>query len=459
MSRRDFVKVSAALAVGTGASVLSEAKAATRTLYYASPTGHGDGRSEASPFRITDFWTVAQPGDTLLLLDGKYAGAKAMINPPKGLKGRQGKPIAIKALNDGRVLIDGEGRHRPVRLYHNDYFIIEGINACRSSDTVVESSRSNYNIARRICAWDAADGNTNIFAAHYGEHNLFEDCAGWGIARKTYSNSQGGNYTTYRRCWGRWEGSHVVGPKMTYSCFYNSHHIVLESCIGTWDARKMRESYVLLDYDGKPFVKKGSKRYGVALTLKNYEVDQPYGIFSADNYYPNIEMPRNGPYLYGCIAYVLPAPKLRSFSGVFQIGWGRGRDDGRIENCLAYVHPAVTTVGSTFSLFRFRGRNLTAVGGSIQFKASQIESVRQSDTGHDIVAERGHLLDTPGGASMVYRYENGKLTDKPLWPWPMNQRIIDAMRLAGYDALVDVTKTIFELAGGKMPDFEERSER
>ncbi|MDP6777577.1 MAG: hypothetical protein QGI83_12520, partial [Candidatus Latescibacteria bacterium] len=60
------------------------------------------------------------------------------------------------------------------------------------------------------------------------------------------------------------------------------------------------------------------------------------------------------------------------------------------------------------------------------------------------------LLCVPGGADVTRRYQDGVLTDKPLWPWPMNQRIIDAMRLAGYDDPVDVTRTIFDLTGRPM---------
>ena len=66
--------------------------------------------------------------------------------------------------------------------------------------------------------------------------------------------------------------------------------------------------------------------------------------------------------------------------------------------------------------------------------------------GRDIVAQHGNILTTEKGATIMDRYEDGVLTDKPLWPWPMNQRIINAMKLAGYEAPVDVTKTIFELA-------------
>jgi len=40
------------------------------------------------------------------------------------------------------------------------------------------------------------------------------------------------------------------------------------------------------------------------------------------------------------------------------------------------------------------------------------------------------------GANIVYRYENGVLTDVPLWPWPMNDRILQEMNF-------DVTETFY----------------
>lgn len=36
------------------------------------------------------------------------------------------------------------------------------------------------------------------------------------------------------------------------------------------------------------------------------------------------------------------------------------------------------------------------------------------------------------GAQICYRYEDGVLTSTPLWPWPMHQRIYDALQTAGY---------------------------
>jgi len=144
---------------------------------------------------------------------------------------------------------------------------------------------------------------------------------------------------------------------------------------------------------------------------------------------------------------------LAGFIGLFF--WGSTEpEDGYIEHCLACRHPDAQ--GSTlrpFSLSNCRGGSLPAVGtASEKNYLPGFKPIVESSNGRDIVAKQGHLLDTPDGASIMYRYENGKLTDKPLWPWPMNQRIIDAMKLAGYDDPVDVTKTVFELADGSMPE-------
>lgn len=68
------------------------------------------------------------------------------------------------------------------------------------------------------------------------------------------------------------------------------------------------------------------------------------------------------------------------------------------------------------------------------------------------------------GARIECRYENGELTDKPLWPWPMNERIRVATCMydegltreackADPSLGTDVTTTVFSLGGGTVPDF------
>ena len=179
----------------------------------------------SSPFKVSDFWDVAKPGSVLCMLDGRYTGGDSMILPPSSLKGSSsGGRIVVRALNDGKVLIDGEGAREPVKL--GAWFHLEGVNACCSRRSVVIANE-DHTIVRRVVAWDAADGNNNIFASHGSQFVVFEDVAGFGIARKVMSFSQNGNNGTLRRVWARWEGSHTQGPKLGITMAYNNYGILL----------------------------------------------------------------------------------------------------------------------------------------------------------------------------------------------------------------------------------------
>src|SRR5262249_54567489 len=56
------------------------------------------------------------------------------------------------------------------------------------------------------------------------------------------------------------------------------------------------------------------------------------------------------------------------------------------------------------------------------------------------------LFDTTQGAKLCFAYEDGTLTTHPLWPWPMNDRIRDALIQSGR-AAVDVTARVQEIFG------------
>ncbi|RMF83095.1 MAG: hypothetical protein D6736_22110 [Nitrospinota bacterium] len=425
------------------------ARAAEECDYYASPDGSGNGLSPSTPFTIRDFWPVARPGDTLCLLDGTYRGENSMITPPQGLHGTPDRPITIRALNDGKVTIDGERVRRPVRLYYNDYFILEGFNAHSSNASVVELSRSNHNIVRRVVAWDAADKNTNIFGIHGGKYNLLEDCAGWGVARKIFSASQGGDHTTIRRCWGRWEGSHVTGPKMTYTLAYNSYYMLVENSIGTWNGAKMKESYTLLGYDGKPWLRNGEEVH-----YTNYAVDHPYGIFAVDQMSPGKDRNAHAR-LLGSIAYVLAGDRYAPFRviGMSQM------ESVEMQDVVAYVDPSQRGK-SPFALGTINGggaRDLSlshAIGISTKSSSFhsdwQVSNYMEGSTIGEVIGTGESIFDSSHGVNLCYRYQDGVLTNEPLWPWPMNQRIIEAMVASGREP-VDVTRTIEQLFG-PIPD-------
>jgi hypothetical protein len=293
-----------------------------------------------------------------------------------------------------------------------------------------------------VAAWDAADGNYEIFGAHGASYNLFEDVAGWGTARKIFQMSQGGNYTTVRRAWGRWEKSTVVGPKLTYTLAYNNYHLICENCIGTWSGEKMPDSYTLLDYYGQPWTGPG------AGTFTNGYVDQPVGVFGVDGADDKDADVR----LLGSLAYVLPTDKYKANDVV----WVGGIDAVTIQDTAVYIAPGTNLSVRPFNLVglptgvaeHLLALNLTAFGGSASAFASGWlgANVWTAATANGAYSPGESIFRTARGASLYFRYQDGVLTNQALWPWPMNQRIFDATVRSGR-AGVDVTSTVESFFG------------
>ncbi|MCB9094370.1 MAG: hypothetical protein H6621_04795 [Halobacteriovoraceae bacterium] len=438
--------------VGTGGGCIKGEGA----MYYASPEGSGDGKTLKTPFKISKFWNLAKPGDTLCLLDGRYTGSDSMITPPENLSGTQEKAIKISTFNDGKASIDGEGKYAPISLYKNDWWILEGFNAHDAGSlngdinvSVIFLNYSSNNIIRRVVGWEAGDGNTNVMGVHHGDNNLVEDSAFWGRARKVVSNSQQGNKAIFRRVFARWEGCQSADPKMTFALSYNSYDALCENCIGTWDSLRMEENYELHDYDNN----------GLGVFMNNYEVQQPNGIFSHDGFdvLPDVANIR----LYGSIAYLTKDQRFhnnyKKWAGPFWYEL-KGVD---LKDNLSYIEPGshddiwrmylskINYQGSNFA------KNMTLIGGTeelIEAADWASENIYSSDDANELVARNGNLLvsdTTLKTANIMKRYVNGKLTDEDLWPWPMNQRIFDALIEGGYPPF-DLTKTVFEFGGGQV---------
>ncbi|MGH7825600.1 MAG: hypothetical protein ACREQ7_10560 [Candidatus Binatia bacterium] len=406
--------------------------------YYASPFGGGNGSSPLRPFKVAQFWSVAGPGKILCLLDGMYTGDDSMIDPPHDLSGAPGRPIAVRSLTEGKVTINGQGARIPVLLNRNSYFVLEGFNAHSSKSGVVRLNRADHNVVRRVAAWDAADGNSAIVSVSNSEYVLFEDLAAWGIGRKVFQASQGGNHVTCRRCWGRWEGSHFMGPKLTYSLAYNNYDMTIENSIGTWSGEKMQESYFLRCNDWRAYARCG--RY-----MTDYAVDQPEAVFGVDAMTKGSKAARSR--ILGSIAYVTAKDRFEGHS----LFWVTNLDAIEYRNNAAFVDP-VHEGKRPFALYGMKGggaealvaRNLTAIGARpslvhSSWRTSRVLERRSTD-------KAGNIFAGTQGARICKRYKDAILTDEPLWPWPMNDRIIAAMIESGR-APIDVTKTIEAIFG------------
>jgi hypothetical protein len=111
---------------------------------------------------------------------------------------------------------------------------------------------------------------------------------------------------------------------------------------------------------------------------------------------------------------------------------------------LSHIRPIFLTNAEVSPAQGLVAKNLTGIGGGGDFIGSN-----WSLTNHDSAASPSgvdSIFTSSGSARLCYRYIDGMLTTTPLWPWPMNQRIINAMQSAGRNA-VDVTATIEQIFG------------
>jgi hypothetical protein len=408
--------------------------------YYAAPHGTGDGLTATKPFTIAAFWRVATPGSTLCLASGTvaspltYRGPSNMLAPgaaAPGLSGTASSPIAIRAITDGGVVIDGEFVRRPFHLKGNRFFVIEGLNFRNGSREVIEMERGTSDIiVRRVVAWDAI--------AHYNTHTvhtsgvriLFEDLAIFGVGRSSLSVSQGSDSVTCRRCWARWEGSINQGPKSTYQTVYRNHRFTCENCLATWFSISMPKRYEL-------------HANGVSLNQgTRTTIDQPSSLFGA-NTLRGVENHCARSATLGSLAYLKAGEEFEGLWGLKAPG--NKREDVNcytIKHSMIFVPPTHTRWSVPHSMLWLA----LLRGGGEQLIAQNVTSVRPTDAqdfvhaawvtshfsqGTSLAAVADPWTSSGDGANLCNRWVDSVPTTIPLWPWPMNDRIKAATAAAG----------------------------
>jgi len=151
--------------------------------------------------------------------------------------------------------------------------------------------------------------------------------------------------------------------------------------------------------------------------------------------------------ILGSIAYITSNDRFHG-SNLVEISHV---DSIEIRDTAAYIEPGSYSTNTTFGLFDISGgaqnlnaNNLTSIGGAGTSISSQWQKSNVAEG--SITASVGSIFTSTQGAQICKRYKDGVLTSEPLWPWPMNQRIIDAMIESGR-ASVDVTQTIEQMFG------------
>ena len=153
--------------------------------------------------------------------------------------------------------------------------------------------------------------------------------------------------------------------------------------------------------------------------------------------------------LLGSIAYARSTDRFAAAQAIFITKL----DSIEVANTVAFIERGANASKKPFFLAnlakdeaatRLIANNLTGIGGANSQYGSNWNknSVSEGPTPDSVT----NVFTSSHGANLCHRYMDGSLTDTPLWPWPMNQRIKDAMIESGRSA-VDVTATVEEMFG------------
>jgi hypothetical protein len=418
--------------------------AAQATTYYASPTGAGNGLTQGTPFRISNFLTVAAAGDILVLLDGTYQGSSNMLTPASGLNGSSGNRITVKALNDGGVFLDGQFARMPLKLNNNSWWDIEGIDVGNSSAEALFMQNANNNILRRVCAFNAnppaplgTGTNIHTMLVWDSADNLFEDLCLFGYGRNSYNDFGGGAHrNTMRRAWMRWDGwnpnnggSHP-GPALQTS-YGTPADSLYENLILVWGATLYRadlwgadaaDSLGMIFRDGPPegtgtpgYRTKGVTVYGYDNALLPGLSAAQGGIFFLSRWVPS------------------------TFVDLFVDGRSQATTKTLALLCDVQHGDLTYTGGQCGQTSVDRITTLHAPGSPASMEILSGSNTNECTTPG---ACPTYYTGTPGaGSRACFSYVDGTLTTTPLWPWPMDARIKAALSRAGAQGLAGAAGT------------------
>lgn len=386
------------------------------------------------------------PGDTLILRDGLYANSQLHMDE---IHGMQTAPITIRAEHDGRAIIDGAGSAPGViEVNDSSYVVVDGLvarNAGPNNDVVIVSGQSNMITLRRITAYNAGSGNAHVFDVAYGPSNvLIEDCAGWGQGRYIFIAYHSSN-VIFRRTWARWttQSNFSPAPRACYG-IYGSRNVTLENpiCIHDIPDQPSNDYFtaIWITSNGPP--EENAKILG-AMFLDNWE-----GIWANDLSGDNTQVINS---------FFENTRKQGTYNTTTNHGdgimWGTDNGSGGGVDTSTFINNEVgfskqTSQNPTLTNSVFVNNDTALVGnpthsfldfyGNGRIGATVGPTDKQVNPKYNVAKYgRGAYLFIPPnsplkgagqggsdiGATIIYRYQDGTLTNQPLWPWPMEERI------------------------------------
>jgi hypothetical protein len=437
---------------------------ATSPEYFMSPTGSdaADGTTPATAWATFGHaWTVIGPGATLTLLDGVY---REDMRP--SISGTPDAPILVRALHDGAAIVDGENLHMACDIAgdattHVTDFIVEGlycrdpIETAAGGEVPVLAYFADRITIRRVTAHGVHDG---VFLAETATDVVFEDIAAYGGGLNMVSVA-GSSNVVIRRAYAHWvTGS---GDASIFSVF-DSNGVIIEDAIAvtaetTFAIGGFDVLTGMAPADDTVFVNaiaRGpmSDAFVVSWTLAGdvlpahgttardiAVIGSPFAFYQrADSALTITQATFAGPGTEFAAQPVAGGQAKIGFSlSSSALALGTiGIDIALDPNIIAADHHD----NVLFSLAMPYAEVATAGAGEQMFDPGW-DTARYGDGGYLV---RPPALATagenggPAGAEILYRSVNGVVTDVPLWPWPLEDRI----------AAEDGTSVTWETGGG-----------
>jgi hypothetical protein len=429
------------------------------TERYVSPAGSGSACTQSAPCTVQQCIAVAGAGDTCWFQDGRYLGDASMLRM-SGKTGAAGQPITFAAMSDGKVLLDGERARGPGFVDNSSWVTIAGLNLCCAAPApwdhtyALEITGGSHHVTvQRVIGWDADPvANAHVMSAESTTDVTFIDVAAWGSGRKAFAVFRDTRTTVLRGFFmkTRYDGGITDGGvAATYA--YDSIDSRRYNVIATGD----------LAYGGS--------------------VQVMYGLFDKDHY----GTWQGGPsdvfhLLHGNIGYHVDGQNVGS-SAAWAMGLHMGCGQQQVWNGAGPGPVVHIAAANNLALRRTANAPPEGINGVAETCGGQnsyanwTDSVGSLQGGTHLTASGarplsgfsngllnlGATTQPTTGAWLRYRYNaDGSLSTTNLWPWPMNQRIADALVTSGYaqrgldgQGEKDLTALIMRLTGssGALP--------
>jgi hypothetical protein len=354
---------------------------------------------------------------------------------------------------------------------------------------------SNNNILRKIVFWDALMASagsvtteTNFNGTIGCSGNLFEDMAGFGTGGRVFSigygSPAGTPYNLGRRIWTRYEGVtdqvYIESITLNYGKWQGA---VCENCLATITNESLPQNYFLTtggvkqtgdclpspDQCKNPKLSGFStcskclldcKSCGTGVQMTNYgifnQLRNQGGILDLGDGFFNDKAQA-----YGSLAYVHKVWGNTPFgswsSGNIPHVVSMGDQQLTLQHIFSYISPNRAAVGNdpgfsqanniqAFGVTNLSPPPLGPVGGTVthvtsastignSFGGNLVTSDVQTTTTYSgirpVLTSTQNPFTGSTGAQLCYRWVNRTITTTPLWPWPMNDRILAATASAG----------------------------